>query len=135
MALAVWGPLSLAQPGIPLDAARAHQQRLTALLDSWLATLDAIALPTTLGPAFAHTVTGQPVRIAGAEVPYWMAGGAATCLASVTGHPAVSIPLWDGRDGLPRAVQLVGRRGGDAQLLSVAAATEKVILRATANGS
>jgi amidase len=135
MALAVWGPLSLGTPGMPLEDARAHQQRMALQLDAWLSVADAVALPTTLGPAFFHTATGSPIRVGAVDVPYWLAGGAATCLASVTGHPAVSVPLWSGADGLPRAVQLVGRRGGDARLLAVASAVEQQVRSAEPEAS
>ncbi len=46
-----------------------------------------------------------------------------TSVANVTGQPAVSLPLgWD--DGLPIGVMLVGRPGGEAVLLSLAAQLE-----------
>jgi Asp-tRNA(Asn)/Glu-tRNA(Gln) amidotransferase A subunit family amidase len=40
---------------------------------------------------------------------------------SLCGLPTVSLPLLNGRHGLPIGVQLIGRRGGDAPLLRVAA--------------
>jgi Asp-tRNA(Asn)/Glu-tRNA(Gln) amidotransferase A subunit family amidase len=43
---------------------------------------------------------------------------------NLTGHPAVTLPLPS--DGLPAGLQLVGRRGGTAGLLAVAAACEAV---------
>ena len=50
-----------------------------------------------------------------------------TQLFNVTGHPAIAMPAGRGRDGLPRALQLVGRRGRTEQLLDVAAAAEPYI--------
>jgi amidase len=46
---------------------------------------------------------------------------------NVTGQPAVSIPSGLTDDGLPVAVQLVGRPNGDGQLLQVAAQLERVL--------
>ena len=43
---------------------------------------------------------------------------------NVTGQPAASVPAGFGADGLPRAVQLVGRAGDEATLLSLAAQLE-----------
>jgi amidase len=39
---------------------------------------------------------------------------------NLSGHPAISLPIRTAR-GLPAGVQLVGRRGGDASLLALAA--------------
>jgi len=43
---------------------------------------------------------------------------------NVTGQPAASVPAGFGADGLPRAVQIVGRAGDEATLLSLAAQIE-----------
>ncbi len=47
-----------------------------------------------------------------------------TALWNVTGNPAASVPAGVGPDGLPLAVQLVGRRADETTLLSVAAQLE-----------
>jgi amidase len=41
-----------------------------------------------------------------------------------SGHPSVTLPFGFSAEGLPRAVQLVGRRGEEAALLRLAAACE-----------
>ena len=46
--------------------------------------------------------------------------------ANATGQPAISLPTGTLPSGLPGAVQLVGRWGSEAMLLSVAAALEAV---------
>jgi aspartyl-tRNA(Asn)/glutamyl-tRNA(Gln) amidotransferase subunit A len=43
---------------------------------------------------------------------------------NMTGHPAVSMPIGFGADGLPIGLQLVGRFRGDAELLRVCALFE-----------
>jgi Asp-tRNA(Asn)/Glu-tRNA(Gln) amidotransferase A subunit family amidase len=49
-------------------------------------------------------------------------GSGALCMPwSLAGLPAISLPLLRGAQGLPIGVQLVGPRGGDGRLLSVAA--------------
>jgi Asp-tRNA(Asn)/Glu-tRNA(Gln) amidotransferase A subunit family amidase len=67
---------------------------------------DALLTPATLGTApRGLESTGDPVMCT-----YW----------TFTGQPAISLPLLRGANGLPLGVQLVGPRGGDAGLLSVA---------------
>jgi amidase len=43
---------------------------------------------------------------------------------NLAAFPAMAVPAGEGRDGLPRSVQLVARPGGEALLLSVAAQLE-----------
>jgi amidase len=47
-----------------------------------------------------------------------------TPIFNATGQPAISLPLYDGADGLPLGVQLVGRPAGEGQLLALAAQLE-----------
>ena len=48
-----------------------------------------------------------------------------TALWNVTGNPAASVPVGFGRDGLPLAVQLVGRSNDEATILAVSAQLEE----------
>ena len=47
-----------------------------------------------------------------------------TAVFNLAGLPALSLPLFEGEDGLPLAVQVVGRPAGEGQLLALAAALE-----------
>ena len=47
-----------------------------------------------------------------------------TALWNVTGNPAASVPAGFGRDGLPLAVQLVGRPHDETTLLTLSAQLE-----------
>jgi amidase len=47
-----------------------------------------------------------------------------TPIFNTSGQPAVALPLFEGDDGLPLAVQLVGRPAGEGALLALAAALE-----------
>lgn len=51
-----------------------------------------------------------------------------TQLFNITGHPAIALPCGAGADGLPRAIQLVGHRGGTDRLLAIAATVERQII-------
>ena len=46
--------------------------------------------------------------------------GTFTAGMNVTGQPAISLPMYEGEDGLPLAVQLIGRPLAEGLLLSVA---------------
>jgi amidase len=60
----------------------------------------------------------QEFRKSGQFTPY-------TAIFNVTGQPAISLPLYQGDDGLPLAVQLAGPPAGEATLLSLAAQLEQ----------
>ncbi len=47
-----------------------------------------------------------------------------TAIFNVTGQPAVSLPLFQGSDGLPLGIQIAGKPAGEGQLLSLAAQLE-----------
>ena len=53
-----------------------------------------------------------------------------TSLFNFTGQPAISVPIGFGEDGLPTAVQLVGKPLGEDTLLQVAAQVEAALGRA-----
>jgi len=50
-----------------------------------------------------------------------------TPVINASGQPAVSVPLYQGRDGLPLGVQLVGRPAGEGALLALAAQLETAL--------
>ena len=79
---------------------------LNALFDPLFDEFDAILTPSSLGtaPRFEQG-TGDPVMCT-----MW----------TLTGMPAISLPLLHGENGLPLGVQLVARRGDDARLLRTA---------------
>lgn len=50
-----------------------------------------------------------------------------TAIWNVTGQPAISLPLYQGDDGLPLAVQLVGQPLGEGMLLALASQLETAL--------
>ncbi len=50
-----------------------------------------------------------------------------TSFANVTGLPALTLPVFQTAEGIPMGVQLVGRPGGEATLLSIGAQLERRI--------
>jgi amidase len=50
-----------------------------------------------------------------------------TAMYNTTGQPAISLPLYQSEEGLPIGMMLVGRLGGEAALLSLAAQVEAAL--------
>jgi amidase len=120
------------------EHARAHdavellaaQSRIEGVARSIVAFMD--AYDAVLTPALAqrpvrigeiHGVGPEPwenYRRSGLFTPY-------TAMINVTGQPAVSLPLYQGADGLPTGVQLIGRALGEGELLSLAAQLEAAL--------
>jgi amidase len=50
-----------------------------------------------------------------------------TPVFNASGQPGISLPLYEGEDGLPLAVQLVGRPAGEGALLALAAQLEEAV--------
>jgi len=109
-------------PPALLERSRAAERTLADRLNRVLENHDVLITPTTAQP---------PPRIG----QYDGRGGLWTLNAviglvpynapwNLTGQPAASVPAGFGADGLPRAVQIVGRPGDEATLLSLAAQIE-----------
>lgn len=109
------------------DYQRAMQARLALrrAVDRALEGLDALLLPAL--PIGAPVLGAQSVPVGGGTDPVRATMLRLTQLFNITGHPAIAIPCGRGRDGLPRAIQLVGHRGSTERLLEVAAAVERQI--------
>jgi aspartyl-tRNA(Asn)/glutamyl-tRNA(Gln) amidotransferase subunit A len=108
--------------GEDYERARIGRAVLGAEVDDALGGCDALLLPTLPVPATplgASTVAmgdrPEPVRAATLRL---------TQLFNLTGHPAVSLPLWLPGEPLPCGLQLAGARGGTDALLDVAEAVE-----------
>lgn len=111
-----------------LDVARALQHQ-TVLYRRWLRFFDdfnVILSPSvTISPRpwselFPAAIDGAPTR----TYFHWLALAYAV---TTVGHPAVSLPVGLDRNGMPFGLQIVGRRGGDVQVLAVAAALERLL--------
>ena len=101
-----------------LDAEQRIARRVVALWDPF----DVLLMPMLAGPA----IPAQLMEGRGATVTYlWESGWVPFgVLWNSTGQPAASVPAGLTADGLPLAVQLVGRPHDEATLLSLAAELE-----------
>jgi amidase len=109
-------------PGKVLAKARRDEARQAARINRVLEDCDVILSPQTARPAVSATEwegrsgLSTLVRMA-MTYPY-------TAAWNVTGQPAASVPAGLSADGLPLAVQLVGRPADESTLLSLAAQIE-----------
>jgi aspartyl-tRNA(Asn)/glutamyl-tRNA(Gln) amidotransferase subunit A len=105
-------------------AARLRQSLISAV-DRALERLDALVLPAL--PIPAPPIGAGTVDVDGTPMPVRATMLRLTQLFNITGHPAVALPAGLGPDGLPRSLQIVGRRGNTERLLDIAAAVESVL--------
>jgi amidase len=106
-----------------LSRATVLRAQLAERVSAFFADLDVLACPVSQVPPFevtldwVHEIDGKPLD----NYLDWMASA---YLISATGLPAISVPAGFTVEGLPVGLQLVGRRRGDWDLLSVAHAFE-----------
>lgn len=111
----------LITPGL-LERSMAGEAKLTRRLNSVLEQHDVLLTPATaVPPPRIGQLQGRgglwTLNAVAGWVPY-------NGIWNVTGQPAASVPTGFGADGLPRAVQLVGRPNDEVTLLSLAAQLE-----------
>jgi len=96
-------------------------------VQGWFDRFDVIAMPTLARTAIPiEERLFEPIEIEGRKAdsvrkawyPY-------THPFNLTGHPAITLPCGFHSDGLPMAIQLIGRRSEDARLLRAAALFEQ----------
>lgn len=108
--------LALARSRTPMDVARVDSARTAVIetLGDLFDQVDLVVTPTTPGGPFS------------AEGPAPGPVNAALWPANVAGHPAITVPIGPGGDGLPRGVQIMGRHHEELELLRIAAHIERV---------
>ncbi len=106
------------------QAAVVRLQAYARGLVAWLADYDALLTPALaerpLPLGTLDTAARQPMSTftrSGLFTPY-------TPVFNATGQPGISLPLYEGEDGLPLGVQIVGGPAGEERLLALAAQIE-----------
>jgi aspartyl-tRNA(Asn)/glutamyl-tRNA(Gln) amidotransferase subunit A len=102
----------LACPAPEYARCKEHQRELTAAMLTCLEGVDALLTPATTGAAPDAATTGDPAF----QAPW-----------SYTGLPTVSFVAGWTEDGLPLAIQLVGKPWGEPELLATAAWCEAAL--------
>ncbi|HEV8194043.1 MAG TPA: amidase, partial [Ktedonobacterales bacterium] len=118
------------QPATPatlaryLEALHRRDQSIIAW-EQFFHAWDILLCPPSMVTAFPHCEPGSPLDVDGQGVSYWMVGAHST-LFNYTGHPALVLPYKLDRNGLPLAIQVVGKRWSEARLLAIAKALTRV---------
>jgi amidase len=98
-------------------------RRLVAFLEPYDALLTPALAERPLPLGTLNTAAPEPMATftrSGLFTPF-------TPVFNATGQPGISLPLYEGDDGLPLAVQLVGRPAGEGALLALAAQLEAAV--------
>jgi Asp-tRNA(Asn)/Glu-tRNA(Gln) amidotransferase A subunit family amidase len=110
------------------DVGRANTLQ-TAMYRRWqnfFQSVDVIITPSiTISPRPWRELA--PTEIDGKKTRTYFHWLALAYAVTLTGHPAVSLPVGRDRAGMPFGLQIVGPRGGDAYVLAVAAALERLL--------
>jgi Asp-tRNA(Asn)/Glu-tRNA(Gln) amidotransferase A subunit family amidase len=102
----------VATPATQYVRTRQHQEQLKRDIVACFEGLDALITPATTGPAPDRSTTGDPCF----NSPW-----------SYTGLPTISFPIALSSDGLPLAIQLVGRPRGEFALFQTALWCEEAL--------
>jgi len=106
-----------------------ERERFSAKVERFLANYDAWLCPAASMPAFPHCKpgpVGEPLDVDDQQAAYWMASTAHSALFNLTGHPVVTMPLAQSKEGLPVGMQVVGRLWDEMALLNTAEALTEV---------
>jgi aspartyl-tRNA(Asn)/glutamyl-tRNA(Gln) amidotransferase subunit A len=107
--------------------AQADRAKMRTAVDNALVRVDALVLPTM--PVPPQKIGAETVLVGSAEEPLRPLTLRLTQLFNLTGHPAISLPCGDTREGLPCGLQLVGQRQKTIALLQVALSCEEFVTR------
>ncbi|WP_109471189.1 amidase [Ornithinimicrobium cavernae] len=108
------------QRRVSLELAARWQRQVDAALERCHVLVSPTTAITATPPETAEVdIDGQPVTVQFSLTRMTMP-------FNISGHPAISLPVRDG-SGAPVGLQLVGRRGGDQDLLAVAAYLEDLL--------
>ncbi len=118
----------LLRAGAEVD--RAAYEKALSLRGELLPAADAVldGFDVLLGPVVAFPA---PASTPVLDSPQGELEGLFTETTNLTGQPAISLPCGRDANGLPIGLQLTGRRGDDAGLLSAAAVVERVLAQST----
>jgi aspartyl-tRNA(Asn)/glutamyl-tRNA(Gln) amidotransferase subunit A len=115
-----------------VQAQRIRREVRTALIEA-LGDADVLVTPTL--PCVPPPVGQAILSVDGRALPAAAMLTRFTGPFNMTGLPALSIPCGFDMDGLPISVQIVGRPGEDARVLSVGRWVERLLMASNASSA
>lgn len=112
-------------PGTSYVNAQRYRRLLMEDLEKAFKTIDFFLMPTM--PFTAIPVGNYELVIDGEEKNFVDLSLTYTCIASLAGLPAISLPCGLDREGLPIGLQLMGKAFDEATLYRAGAAFEKIV--------
>lgn len=116
--------LGLTFSAADVAAAEAAQTRLYHAFLAFMEGYDALICPVASVQPFDKTQL-FPQEIDGRPLPTYISWISITYGLTLAGHPVLVLPCGSDDDGLPFGLQIVGRRGRDAELLRLGLALEE----------
>jgi aspartyl-tRNA(Asn)/glutamyl-tRNA(Gln) amidotransferase subunit A len=113
--------------------AQGDRAQMRAAVDKALSHCDVLVLPTL--PIPPQKIGATTAIVGSHEEPLRPMTLRLTQLFNLTGHPAISLPCGDTREGLPCGLQLIGRRQQTGDLLQVALSCEEFVSRRAPSSS
>jgi len=113
--------------------AQGDRVQMRAAVDKALSHCDVLVLPTL--PIPPQKIGATTALVGSHEEPLRPMTLRLTQLFNLTGHPAISLPCGDTREGLPCGLQFIGRRQQTADLLQVALSCEVFVSRRAPSSS
>ncbi len=112
--------------------ARQQQGALYNRIAAFFERHDFLALPTVVAPPFDHRVRYLE-EVNGRKFDTYISWLVLTFAVTLTGTPAISVPVGFTKSGLPVGLQLVARPRGEAELLALSALLEADLALGTHN--
>jgi len=109
--------------GTEIAEARRQQGLLYNRLANFFERHDFLALPSVVAPPFDHR-TRYLEEVNGRKFDTYISWLVLTFAVTLTGTPAISLPVGFTKSGLPVGLQLVARPRGEAELLALSAVLE-----------
>lgn len=98
------------------------RQATIATFDHLLTQVDCILCPATASPAMPQELFHPQGVVPADQIPTLVRYTGPT---NLSGHPSITVPNGFNADGLPTAMQFIGRRGDEATIIRAAAAYER----------
>jgi amidase/aspartyl-tRNA(Asn)/glutamyl-tRNA(Gln) amidotransferase subunit A len=122
-----WASRASEMSGLDFFRDQAVRTEVYNAFQSVLSDYDLLITPTLACPPVDNASDGNTVgpSMINGEAVDPLIGWCLTYFVNFTGHPAASIPAGM-LNGLPVGMQIIGRRGGDADVLAASAAFERI---------